>query len=278
MRSSTAILSFLSAFPTLSYLANAFVYPAGPVSDTVWKPNTNVVISWLDDKQEPMLSSNPIFDVFLMTGADDHQTKLATIATNVNGGTTKSIKYQVPYVSPPGQIYFLMFQTKDQKATAWATRFTITDINGNPGTLRPVIPPGGKVNPGGNGTIITLKQAQSPKAHKQSPKAHKQSPVELANEPKIVSTAVPGAGSSSSSVSSSASLGVQSSPASSSTSSSASSVGGQDKPALVNVGEREKQQVNLKTMHNGSNSVSMTAAASSTAMVAFVGFAVLLGF
>ncbi|KAI9238573.1 MAG: hypothetical protein BYD32DRAFT_260553 [Podila humilis] len=92
-----------------------------------------------------------------MTGADDHQKKLATIATNVQAGPggVSSVKYHVPNVSPPGQIYFLMFQTKDNKATAWATRFTITDAAGNPGTLRPVIPAGGKINPGGNGSIVS---------------------------------------------------------------------------------------------------------------------------
>ncbi|KAF9996791.1 hypothetical protein BGZ65_007635, partial [Modicella reniformis] len=88
-----------------------------------------------------------------MTGADDHQIKLATIATNVSGGTTQSVKYNVPYVAPP--VYYLMFQTKDDQSTAWATRFIITDANGNTGTLRPAIPLGGKINPGGVGTIIS---------------------------------------------------------------------------------------------------------------------------
>ncbi|KAK3830720.1 MAG: hypothetical protein J3R72DRAFT_455554 [Linnemannia gamsii] len=135
--------------------ATAFVYPNTPVGDTVWKPNSNVTISWRDDKQVPLLSSKPVFDIFLMTGADDKQKKLATIATNVNGGTTNSVKYHVPNVNPPGQIYFLMFQTKDTKGTAWATRFTITDSTGNPGTLKPVIPAGGKINPGGWGAIVS---------------------------------------------------------------------------------------------------------------------------
>ena len=48
-----------------------------------------------------------------------------------------------------------MFQTKDTKTTAWATRFTITDAAGHPGTLKPVIPTGGKINPGGNGSIVS---------------------------------------------------------------------------------------------------------------------------
>ncbi|KAF9585592.1 hypothetical protein BGW38_001645 [Lunasporangiospora selenospora] len=113
-----------------------------------------VTISWTDDHSSPLLSTKPVFDIFLMTGADDHQIKLATIASNVKGGSVSSVKYLVPYVAPPGQIYFLMFQTKDTKATAWATRFTITDATGNPGSLHPVIPEGGKINPGGVGVIV----------------------------------------------------------------------------------------------------------------------------
>ncbi|KAG0206124.1 hypothetical protein BGX28_002377 [Mortierella sp. GBA30] len=162
---STLALTFVFAKITL-LLSNlhsiqGFVYPESPVGDTVWNPDTAVTISWSDDKQTPSLSTKPVFDIFLMTGADDHQTKLATIATNVKGGTTKSISYLVPHVSPPGKIYFLMFVTKDGKSTAWATRFTITDESGNPGTLKPVIPAGGKVNPGGVGSIIS---APVPKA------------------------------------------------------------------------------------------------------------------
>ncbi|ORZ08734.1 hypothetical protein BCR41DRAFT_424322 [Lobosporangium transversale] len=106
-----------------------------------------------------------------MTGADDQQTKLATVSSDVNGGTTKDVKYKVPFVYPPGQIYFLMFQTKNQNATTWATRFTITDINGNHGMLHPVIPPGGKINPGGLGQIISAEKAQElSEGNKASPK------------------------------------------------------------------------------------------------------------
>ncbi|KAF9129839.1 hypothetical protein BGW39_003779 [Mortierella sp. 14UC] len=161
MKTATALL--LTASSLLS-TATAFVYPNTPIGNTVWKPDSNATISWRDDKQAPLLTSKLVFDIFLMTGADDKQKKLATIATNVNGGTTDSVKYHVPHVNPPGQIYFLMFQTKDGKGTAWATRFTITDSTGNPGTLRPVIPAGGKINPGGMGAIVStpVKQPKTP--------------------------------------------------------------------------------------------------------------------
>ncbi|GJJ75013.1 hypothetical protein EMPS_07371 [Entomortierella parvispora] len=158
MKSTTLFVSLLLASTAvLLRPVRGFVYPATPVGATVWKPNTYVTISWSDDKQAPLLSTKPVFDIFLMTGSDDHQKKLATIATDVQAGPggVSSVKYLVPNVSPPGQIYFLMFQTKDTKATAWATRFTITDASGNPGTLRPVIPAGEKINPGGNGAIVS---------------------------------------------------------------------------------------------------------------------------
>ncbi|KAF9124011.1 hypothetical protein BGX30_001145 [Mortierella sp. GBA39] len=159
----TLTATLLSHLPTPS---DAFVYPNTPIGNTVWKPEQDVTISWSDDKHAPLLSSNPIFDIFLMTGADDKQKKLATIASNVDGGTTTSVKYHVPHVNPPGQIYFLMFQTKDGNGMAWATRFTITDSKGNPGTLRPVIPEGETINPGGIGAIVSssVKHSKSPAA------------------------------------------------------------------------------------------------------------------
>ncbi|KAF9939743.1 hypothetical protein BGZ67_008976 [Mortierella alpina] len=164
MKSSTqlaVLLSALATFSAIPSIAHGFVYPESPVGDTVWRPDSNVTISWSDDKVAPTLSSKPVFDIFLMTGADDHQTKLATIASNVKGGTTKSVNYLVPHVAPPGQIYFLMFETKDSKGMAWATRFTITDADGNPGTLKPRIPAGGKINPGGVGTLVEPPKAAS---------------------------------------------------------------------------------------------------------------------
>ncbi|KAG0255966.1 hypothetical protein BG011_004835 [Mortierella polycephala] len=209
MKTTTAFVSLFSTLSAFTSLTHGFVYPSTPITDTVWKPNTNVTISWTDDMQAPRLSSKPVFDIFLMTGSDDKQTKLATIAKGVKGGSTTSVDYLVPHVSPPGRsfekqidreqerdeteedtavirlleatwiivnvtkniaplflliknrsllflllVYFLMFQTKDGEGMAWATRFTITDAKGNPGTLKPVIPPGGKTNPGGVGTIV----------------------------------------------------------------------------------------------------------------------------
>ncbi|KFH70766.1 hypothetical protein MVEG_03614 [Podila verticillata NRRL 6337] len=172
MKFAAALSVGILSLSSLDLFANAFVYPSTPVGATVWKPDSTVTIAWTDDKQAPRLESEPVFDIFLMTGSDDHQTKLATIATNVKGGITNSVKYVVPHVSPPGQIYFLMFQTKDGSGMAWATRFTITDENGNHGTLHPTIPPGGKINPGGVGSIISApKGKEAPKDDAKAPPA-----------------------------------------------------------------------------------------------------------
>lgn len=106
----TAALSIsILSLSSLDLFANAFVYPSTPVGATVWKPDSTVTIAWTDDKQTPLLASKPVFDIFLMTGSDDHQTKLATIATNVKGGITDSVQYLVPHVSPPGQSKSLAF-------------------------------------------------------------------------------------------------------------------------------------------------------------------------
>lgn len=103
MKFATALSISVLSLSSLDLFASAFVYPSTPVGATVWKPDSTVSISWSDDKEAPLLASKPVFDIFLMTGSDDHQIKLATIATNVKGGVTNSVKYVVPHVSPPGQ-------------------------------------------------------------------------------------------------------------------------------------------------------------------------------
>ncbi|KAF9578626.1 hypothetical protein BGW38_005480, partial [Lunasporangiospora selenospora] len=88
---------------SMASMASAFVSPIHPIGTDSWTPGKNVTISWQDDNTAPKLSTNPIFDIFLMTGGDQSQLELATIASDVNGGKTLSIEYTVPYVSPPGQ-------------------------------------------------------------------------------------------------------------------------------------------------------------------------------
>ncbi|KAG0235906.1 hypothetical protein BGW42_004552 [Actinomortierella wolfii] len=134
-------ISTLAVASAVASLASAFVNPTEPIGSSVWKPGTKVNITWTDDKNPPLLSSGPVFDILLMTGADQQQVPLETIATDVKGaGEGGSYEYTVPFVDPPGKIYFLMFKTKDGNGMAWATRFHITDANGVKGTLEPTGP------------------------------------------------------------------------------------------------------------------------------------------
>ncbi|KAF9335228.1 hypothetical protein BG006_000617 [Podila minutissima] len=143
-------LASVAALGAMAVSVSAFVFPSEPLAASKYKPNDIMNISWTEDNKPPLLSSAPIFNIYFMTGSNLVQTKLATVAENVDPSKTTSVPYKVPYVSPPGQIYFLYFETKDLKGQAWATRFTVTD---ELGTAMPTFDP--LTNPGGNGTIVT---------------------------------------------------------------------------------------------------------------------------
>ncbi|KAK3837621.1 MAG: hypothetical protein JOS17DRAFT_731421 [Linnemannia elongata] len=136
----------------ISY-ATAYVNPIEPWGETKWIPGSKVTIQW-DDKNPdgPALSTNPIVDVFLMTGSDQVMVKLDTIASKVNANTQRNVTYTVPTVDPIGKIYFIQV-TSDAGVNAWTTRFTITDASGNPGTLAPTGVVG--QNPGATGKIVS---------------------------------------------------------------------------------------------------------------------------
>ncbi|KAI1316636.1 hypothetical protein EDD11_009671 [Mortierella claussenii] len=147
----SACLAVLGA--TASF-ASAFVNPLEPWGASVWVPGTQVNITWDDDKVAPLLSTNPVVDIFLNTGGDQTNLKIATVATGVNVGKTNSYLYTVPNVSPPGKIYFLTFVgTGGSPGMAWSTRFTITDAAKNAGTLAPSAPIGS--NSGAIGATVT---------------------------------------------------------------------------------------------------------------------------
>lgn len=93
----------VAALGAMTASVSAFVYPSVPTSISTYKPNDIMNISWADDNKAPLLSSGPIFDIYFMTGSNTVQTKLATVAENVDGSKTSSVTYKVPYVSPPGQ-------------------------------------------------------------------------------------------------------------------------------------------------------------------------------
>ncbi|KAF9359877.1 hypothetical protein BGX26_011167 [Mortierella sp. AD094] len=158
------IASCLAILSATASLAAAFVNPLEPWGESVWIPGSKVNITWNDDKIPPLLSTNPIVDIFLNTGGDQSNVKIATIATGINAGTTSSFLYTVPNVAPPGKIYFLTIVTsatnKGAPGQAWSTRFTITDANGNPGTLAPSGPVGS--NSGAIGSVISTSAGPTP--------------------------------------------------------------------------------------------------------------------
>ncbi|KAF9124899.1 hypothetical protein BGX30_000705 [Mortierella sp. GBA39] len=136
----------------ISY-ATAYVNPTNPWGDSKWIPGTKATIQWDDANPDgPALSTNPIVDVFLMTGSDQVMVKLDTIASKINANTIRNLTYTVPTVDPIGKIYFIQV-TSDAGVNAWTTRFTITDASGNPGTLAPTGVPG--QNPGATGKIVS---------------------------------------------------------------------------------------------------------------------------
>ncbi|KAF9131436.1 hypothetical protein BGW39_001816 [Mortierella sp. 14UC] len=143
----------LAVVGTMVSMATAFVNPIDPWGETKWVPGSKVTIMWDDKNPEgPALSTNPMVDIFLMTGSDQQMVKLATIAEKINANTIRNVTYVVPTVAPIGKIYFIQV-TAENNVNAWTTRFTITDASGNPGTLAPTGPVGS--NPGATGSIVS---------------------------------------------------------------------------------------------------------------------------
>ncbi|KAG0280888.1 hypothetical protein BGZ95_008185 [Linnemannia exigua] len=143
----------LAVVGTMVSMATAFVNPIDPWGDSKWVPGSKVTIMWDDKNPEgPALATNPLVDIFLMTGSDQQMVKLATIAEKLNANTNRNVTYIVPTVAPIGKIYFIQV-TAENNVNAWTTRFTITDAAGNPGTLAPTGPVGS--NPGATGAIVS---------------------------------------------------------------------------------------------------------------------------
>ncbi|KAF9090649.1 hypothetical protein BGX29_009183 [Mortierella sp. GBA35] len=143
----------LAVVGTMVSMATAFVNPVDPWGDSKWVPGSKAIIAWDDKNPEgPALSTNPMVDIFLMTGSDQQMVKLATIAEKVNANEVRNVTYTVPTVDPIGKIYFIQI-TSDKGVNAWTTRFTITDAAGNAGTLAPTGPVGS--NPGATGKIVS---------------------------------------------------------------------------------------------------------------------------
>jgi hypothetical protein len=98
----------LALVGTLVSYATAFVNPIEPWGETKWIPGSKVMIQWDDKNPEaPALSTNPIVDVFLMTGSDQSMVQLDVIAKDINANTMRNVSYTVPTVDPIGKSKFL---------------------------------------------------------------------------------------------------------------------------------------------------------------------------
>lgn len=106
----------------------------------------------------PKLNSSPTPTHTVMTGSNTQMTKLATVASGLDGSssTTTSITYTCPEVSPYSAIYFYQYTpkgTSDGEPT-WTTRFTITDANGKSVAEPQKTQPDGKAIPWGTGKLV----------------------------------------------------------------------------------------------------------------------------
>ncbi|PWN46258.1 hypothetical protein IE81DRAFT_276293, partial [Ceraceosorus guamensis] len=93
------------------------VFKAGDQCTTQWSPASG-------NKWKKMTIS-------LMTGTNQHMTKLEDIATNIDGTTQTSFSWTCPEVEPYSAIYFYQFTDSDGANPTWCTRFTIASADGS---------------------------------------------------------------------------------------------------------------------------------------------------
>ncbi|CAG8549172.1 307_t:CDS:2 [Racocetra persica] len=130
-------LSCLLALVIGVSLSLAAPSPSIPIGETVWNSGDNVTAMWTD-AGEPKSSTMSGIKVQFMTGPDNPQIPLLTLAENLPN-TATSLNFIVPSPSslgyPPGKIYFLMFSdpAKPGVGVSWSTRFTVLEAgNSNP--------------------------------------------------------------------------------------------------------------------------------------------------
>ncbi|KAL9549715.1 hypothetical protein PS6_005921 [Mucor atramentarius] len=88
-----------------------------------------------------------------MTGSNDVQTKLQTVATKVPANQLK-YSFVAPQVSPNSAIYFFMFTGSDG-VSAWTTRFGIAGADGKLVAETEKTQPNGDAIPWGTGKLLS---------------------------------------------------------------------------------------------------------------------------
>ncbi|KAI9021695.1 hypothetical protein CLU79DRAFT_702634 [Phycomyces nitens] len=130
-------------------ITNASLAPSVPEPGTVWQAGKEYEIIWVRRLETQFLTN--FLD--LMTGDNDDQVFLDTIASNMSGSDSMSYKWVVPEVDPHANIYFLMF-TNDQDEVAWTTRFTIVGPDNVQEEPEKSIQPDGQKIPWGIGKLV----------------------------------------------------------------------------------------------------------------------------
>ncbi|KAI9306135.1 hypothetical protein BJ944DRAFT_178772 [Cunninghamella echinulata] len=156
-----AYLSFL--FVTLGFtsmLVKADMAPSYPEPGTIWQEGEEYDITWENDGNEPNMNSTwNDFRIDLMTGDDDNQVFITTIADNLTA-TDMKYHYKAPTVEPHAPIYFLMF-TSATGENAWTTRFAIVGQDKRQDVPENAAQPNGNKIPWGVGKIVDAPIVQS---------------------------------------------------------------------------------------------------------------------
>ncbi|PWN45386.1 hypothetical protein IE81DRAFT_285613 [Ceraceosorus guamensis] len=128
----------------------ADVFKSGGTCSTTWSP----AFAWTNG-QAPWAN----FTIDLMTGSNDNMTKLATVASNLDGTDYSKTKYdfQCPDAQPYSKIYFLQFSNPSgSNATTWTTRFTLASANGETTAPEHETQPDGEDIAWGQGKLISV--------------------------------------------------------------------------------------------------------------------------
>ncbi|KAL0075776.1 hypothetical protein J3Q64DRAFT_1774010 [Phycomyces blakesleeanus] len=139
-------------------VTNASLAPSVPEPGTVWQAGKEYEIIWEEDNIKPSISQAwTDFRIDLMTGDNDDQIVLDTIASNMSGVDSMSYKWVVPDVEPHANIYFLMF-TNDKDEAAWTTRFAIVGPDNIQQKPENTLQPDGQNIPWGIGKLVDEEQ------------------------------------------------------------------------------------------------------------------------
>ncbi|CAO3654709.1 unnamed protein product [Mucor fragilis] len=127
----------------------AAVSPTYPSPGTIQVEGQSYDITWTFDGKDPKIT----YTIDFMTGSNDVQTKLETVATKVPASQLK-YSFVAPQVSPNSAIYFFMFTGSDG-VSAWTTRFGIAGADGKLVAETEKTQPNGDAIPWGTGKLLS---------------------------------------------------------------------------------------------------------------------------